>query len=54
VRVADVGREEFEEAEGGALAGDGHELGHRRLPKRDELVHTITAGKHSKPATIDA
>jgi hypothetical protein len=30
VRIADVGREEFEEAHRGALAGGRDDLGHRR------------------------
>jgi hypothetical protein len=55
VRVADVGREEFEEAHAGALAGGGDERGQSRRAERDELVHEmITAGKYSKPAAIDA
>jgi hypothetical protein len=39
VRVADVGREEFEEAHAGALAGRGDEGGQRARSDRDELVH---------------
>jgi hypothetical protein len=37
--ASDIGREEFEEAEGGALAGGGNKLGQRRRAERDELVH---------------
>jgi hypothetical protein len=40
VRVADVGREEFEEAHAGALAGGGNEdRNGRRRGMDDELVH---------------
>jgi hypothetical protein len=46
VRVADVGREEFEEAHRGAFTGGGDKRWQRWRPDRDELVHDgrITTG----------
>jgi hypothetical protein len=53
VWVADVGREEFQEAHRGSLASGVNQRRHGAAD-RDELVHEITTGKHSKPAAIDA
>jgi hypothetical protein len=44
----------LEEAHPGPLAGGGDKLGQSRRAKSDELVHEISAGKHSNPAAIDA
>jgi hypothetical protein len=46
VRVADVGREEFEEADRRALAGGNDECWQRRRADQDELIHDarITTG----------
>src|SRR5215469_12934902 len=43
VYVADIGREEFEEAHRGALAGCSDERGNDRRADRDELVHSLYA-----------
>ena len=55
VRVADVGREEFEKAHAGALAGGGDERRQRRRVKRDELVHDLSSGRgeHVREVTLD-
>ena len=53
MRIADVGREELEETHASALAGGSDERWHYGRADRNQPVHEITAGKHSKPAAIE-
>src|SRR5262249_33106890 len=50
VRIADVGREEFEKAHRRALAGGGDEGRQRGRADRDELVHAHSFGAGEQPS----
>jgi hypothetical protein len=43
MRIADVGREEFEETHAGTIAGGSDQRRHVRLTKGNEIVHFFFA-----------